>query len=243
MKPFPTLRDVAHDMVDNKTLNIITIDRISLSVLAVQAALFAYLKKENYLFGEHLIGRTKKNWYGPFVSMSLVWAGFSAYMRTGLFGCVCSDVSSEIAMLLMSSSLVHLSNLIYDDALELLRERSKDFRPIVIFKNSLNNVQCISCYDDAVHGGCVNICTNHDHWLCKECLVNCFALRKEKLSLARLWCEWCRKNVPYNDQKIEVVLPNEKVTLGLWTRQVGVMWALYWMGLNAIIDLLQCYCL
>ncbi len=265
---------------------------MSLASLTFQAASFAWLKKNNALFGTELIPKKinilgccsirPKNVLAAGVFYGLPLTFLFSFINTMFEGCIHSDVNTGINTLLLTSSMTHASNLMYDDALKLLRKEFKKVRPEIIIKNmgadfqiyqllssiktdspfhiphelvqkialnvrgieTLDNVRCVICYEYTLDREYVNPCNQKDHIFCKDCLMSCFANQKVKpsfMSKDSFLCELCRKEVPFNNEKFEVILsPQPKVTLDLRIKQMGFMVIFYGIGLYVLMQILQC---
>jgi hypothetical protein len=221
-------------------------NKINLGVLTMQATLFALLKSENILFGTELIPTHKKET----LVLSTLLGTFAVTMSV-LFNALSSDctihssLNSGISILLTVSTMGHMSNLIYNDALKLIK---KNFRPKLIIKNTvdlatLDDAKCVICYDDERDKKYVNPCEQAGHIFCKDCLMRCFAMHKEEPSFVgkkSFWCELCRKEAPFNDEKFEVErLAEPQVTFGLWAKQVGSMAIFYAVQFFLLVSVLQ----
>lgn len=224
--------------------------KLCLGALAMQAILFALLKRKNTLFGTELISTHRANF--EMVGISTLFGTFAIALSASS-----NELSSEctlhpwlnsgINILLAVSTMGHMSNLIYNDALKLIK---KNFKPKFIIKNTvdlatLDDVKCVICYDNERDKKYVNPCEQADHIFCKDCLTRCFAMRKEKPSFVgkqSFLCELCRKEVPFNDEKFEVErLAEPPVTFGLWAKQVGSMAIVYAVHFFLLVSVLQCH--
>jgi len=236
MKPLPMIKSVFHEIERSALPMLLTSENyISLAILAFQAASFVWLKKNNSLFGTELISQ-KVDTSGyllairPRNAIALgAWTGCSFALLFEFINrlpqeSIHSDTNTIINTLLSASSMIHASNLIYDNALGLLKN---DLKPELILKQTLDtstsSVQCLICFDDECDCGYVNLCDKKDHIFCKSCLVSCFNESRKKPKFANKYlCELCRIEVPCDDEKFEIILPPEpKVTLGLWLQQMG----------------------
>lgn len=233
---------------------------VNVAVLTVQAAAFIWLKKKNCLFGTELIPKTVDIPWTPWaIEFKPLLAGVAflglfhamalAYVNMLPPVCVYSHVNSALHMLLTSSSVTHLSNLIYDDAFIALKENFKKIDPELIIKeqldiSALDDTKCLICFEDKIDDEYVNPCNQKDHIFCKNCLTQCFNIQKEKSSFANkcsFFCELCRKKVPFNDEKFEIILPNKPgMTFRLWAEQVGPMALFYCMAFYVFTNLVRC---
>jgi hypothetical protein len=257
MMRLPDFRGAFHDRSEqNAFAPVLAVENyISLGTLAFQAALFVWLKKNNNLFGAELIPRRVNiSPYFPPKSKRLISVGaFLGLICTTMFSfinrapqvCIHSDVNIGINTLLLTSSITHISNLIYDDTLlKVLKKRNNS--PELIFKQELDvsalpDVQCLMCLD-ARECGYVNLCNNQEHIFCKECVITWFnEVRQRDNFVNKYKCELCRKDVPRNDEKFEIILPPEpKVTFELWLKQMGSLAIFYCVGLYVFVNLMRC---
>ena len=223
--------------------------KLCLGTLAMQAILFALLKRKNTLFGTELISTYReKEMVGLSIFSGTCFVTMSFLSDALLYRCtIHSNLNSGINILLAVSTMGHMSNLIYNDALKLIK---KHFKPKLIIKNTVNlatldDAKCVICYDDERDKKYVNPCEQVDHIFCKDCLMRCFATRKKKPSFVgkqSFWCELCRKEVPFDDEKFEVErLAEPQVTFGLWAKQVGSMVIFYAINFFLLVNVLQCH--
>jgi len=234
----------------------------SLGILAFQAASFSWLKKNNSLFGTELISKKIDISGYPFSILPknlLATGAFSGWLFSILCSivntlpqeCIHSDANTIINTLLLSSSMIHMSNLIYDDALTSLKKSWKEFRTDLTIKDkiditALRDAKCLVCWHDEPDKEYANPCAQIDHIFCKECLMIHFDSQKEKYSFVNkrsFLCQCCRKEVPFNDEKFEITFsPQSKVTLKLWLNQVSEYHMLfYFFGMYTLNMLLHTY--
>ncbi len=254
MKPFPMMKSVFHEVERSALPVLLTLENYtSLGILAFQAASFVWLKKNNSLFGTELISQKIDTSGYPFairprnalvlgVSLGFFFTALSSRVNMLPQECIHSD--TIIDTLLLASSIIHTSNLIYDNALELLKN---DLKPELILKQNLDvstlpDKQCLICFDDECSCGYVNLCDKKGHIFCKSCSVSCFNESRKKPDFAnKYWCEFCRSDVPCDDEKFEINLPPKpKVTLELWLKQMGPMAIIYCVSLYVFTNLMLC---
>jgi len=135
----------------------------SLGILAFQAASFLWLKKNNNLFGTELISEKIDISGSPFsilpknVLTSSAFSGWLFFILCSVVNtlpqdpvftmlgvtthdqCIHSNTNTVINTLLLASSMMHMSNLIYNDALTLLKKNCKKFR---------TDAKCLVCWKD-----------------------------------------------------------------------------------------------
>lgn len=262
MMRLPDFRGVFYDRSEqNPFESILTVENyMSLGTLAFQAASLVWLKKQHALFGTELIPKTVNvaEVFPPIISKHLISTGaifgliitaMSSSINATPQVCIYSGVNAGINMLLLTSSMSHISNLIYNDALKGVKKKIREVSPPeLILKQTLDtstlpdNTQCLMCLDDSCTCGYVNLCNNQEHVFCKECVVTWFnEVRKRSNFANKYQCELCRTEVPRNDEKFEITLPPEpQVTLGAWFRQMVPLAIFYCIGLYVFVNLVQC---
>ncbi len=254
MKPFPMIKSVLHEVERSALPVLVTLENYtSLGVLVFQAAAFVWLKKKNSLFDTGLIPK-KINIAGCFslVSKNVIALGaFFGLLFTSMFSrinrlpqeCIHSDANSIINTLLLASSLIHVSNLTYDDALASLEHLPIDF----IIKNKLDisvlDAKCEICYEDTLDKEYVNPCEQKDHIFCKTCLHTCFENQKKQSNFASnsFLCELCRQKISFNDEKSKLILSPKKITLELLLQKTDwITKIIYCIGIYAFTNLMLC---
>jgi len=251
MNPFSLrLPESFKNIMESRRPEILSIgNQCSLGILTVQSTLFLLLKRENALFGTELISVNKKDLIEGVTVIGTCLAALIATIDTLSLDCIHPYFNNGINILLALSTMGHMSNLIYDDALKLIKQKFKKLPPELTIKNRVNvatldNGRCLICLDDKL-SEYVNPCEQADHIFCKNCLELCLVAQKEKPSFKEkksFLCELCRKEVSFNDEKFEIVLPDEpKVTCGLWAKQVGFSSAIFYVvQFFLLMSILQC---
>lgn len=123
----------------------------------------------------------------------------------------------------------------YDDFLENNRNVFRSIKLIPqkkIRKNLLKNRNCLICLDN-LNEDCINLCDMKDHLYCRSCLESWFIKSNENhqnIQDFRFKCELCRKDIPQNNNKVEIVVKNTKPNY----KQV----ASEMMGLNGMFALI-----
>lgn len=260
MMRLPDVKSIFYDETEqNIFAPVLMIENyLSLGTLAFQAALFILLKKNNNLFGTELIPKVinmaeyppirPKHAISASAFFGLIVTAMSSAINRAPQVCIHSGMNTGINTLLLTSSMMHISNLIYNDVLKVLKKKIHEVSPPqLILKQTLDtsilsDVRCLMCLDDTCTCGYVNLCNKQDHIFCKDCLISWFnEVRQRSNFVNKYRCELCTIEVPRNDEKFEITLPPEPhVTFGLWFRQIGLSAFFYCLGLYVLVNLMQC---
>jgi len=153
-------------------------------------------------------------------------------------------ISDGIPALRVISNMVHVSNLMHQNALRALKNSYQKLPITLTVKNKvdinvLSDAKCCICYDNPADSDYINPCEQIDHLFCKKCLTHCFDVQKENASFMNkhsFLCELCRKEVPFNNDKFEVILPAKpKVTFRVWAKQMSMYYMLlYCLGIYTL---------
>ena len=244
------------------------LDRLTLinaGLLPVQAGLLYWLKKNNHLFGEELVPAKINLWNTPLAIKTKFWlvafgcAGFLTALappiREGHWGAPCEYVGSQLSVglriLVLLSGFVHMCNDSHQDMLESLKKALKKISialksKIKIDTTILNDAKCPICLNQP-NSDCINPCKQADHIYCRECLIGCFNNQRNQSRFrdnGSFFCELCRRTIPLNSEKLEIILPKKprtRVTLKLWAKEfLGINAIACGFGIYTLYEILQC---
>jgi hypothetical protein len=228
----------------------------SMASLSMQAVLFVWLKKNDYLFGTQVIPqRINISSTGLVMRPKHVLAlcggiGFAVTLLRALpLTCMHSNIiNNGIDILLTATSLVHISNLVYDDALIVLKKYLKKVPvKLTIHKGidiaALSDAKCGICFDDEISKKYINPCAQEDHIFCENCLSRCLCKQREESNFKNkesFFCDLCRKLVPFNNEKFDIV-NQDGVPFNSWVKEIWAIDMVYYcIGLFVILKILQC---
>jgi hypothetical protein len=200
------------------------------------------LRKKQYFFDTALICQATREIYYSSVSMGLIVAALLMNRRQHNEDvCLQSDVINKgLFIASVGTNLMHVSNFVHQSALKFFKKNIH----IIIKKNSVDRVKfpdpsCLICCDDITTKNYVNPCDQQDHIFCKQCLLESFNQQQSKATFFNkesFFCEFCRKEVLFNNQKFEIEDPSKpKVTLSSWLNQLDIChMMLYILGIYTL---------
>ncbi len=229
-------------------------------VLVFNISQLVSMKKKYCLFGTQLMHMNALDKVSFYTKSLCSLVESLTYAKIGKH----STIDSEIHVVRIISSMMLVSNFIYQDALlALLKKSWKEFHPELTIKEKVNisvvsdaevdiiaepdisDAKCAVCWENEAGKEYVNPCQQKDHIFCKECLMLNFEKQKEKFSFMNkdsFFCDLCAKEVLFNDDKFEITVPNSKMTLKSWAEHIDKPHIyLYIMGMYTLSLLLYSY--